>query len=280
MSLAVLVNDSAKDCMANAIRRNPLSKRMGVKFLSIEKMIKDVINAKQNIDINYDGIYLINRASLQDLANINHGFKIAKNNFSESAIIAEKIINKFSSVTSYPGLYALTGDLLPMNLQWKLIDSKKIELDTPQFEYIFGVENSKDSFDLKSEKFIKKDPFNIYDWKKDTKSLEEWHPFYVKIPDGIPIVCSFVEDDCVLFKLDGYESHNKTLGKFIANHLASIRQLFHLHAGEILFFVDDMKITFGAISHFHDFSGNTELFDSVIENWLNKLWKNFEQTAL
>ena len=143
------------------------------------------------------------------------------------------------------GPRGVSRSLLPLNVQWKLLSERVPGIKTPRFAFGFG-HRMPDMSHL--DKFVQKSVWSYFRWDGDSDVAEgeqQWHPFFVEQPQGIPIICSYHGD---VFALSFPRGRPKAdLGTFPAL-IHACRQLFDSRMGEILVYQEDEILTFCACS--------------------------------
>jgi len=143
------------------------------------------------------------------------------------------------------GPRGVSRSLLPLNVQWKLLSERVPGIKTPRFAFGFG-HRMPDISHL--DKFVQKSVWSYFRWDGDSDVAEgeqQWHPFFVEQPQGIPIICSYHGD---VFALSFPRGRPKAdLGTFPAL-IHACRELFDSRMGEILVYQEDEILTFCACS--------------------------------
>jgi hypothetical protein len=143
------------------------------------------------------------------------------------------------------GPRGVSRSLLPLNVQWKLLSERVPGIKTPRFAFGFG-HRMPDMSHL--DKFVQKSVWSYFRWDGDSDVAEgeqQWHPFFVEQPQGIPIICSYHGD---VFALSFPRGRPKAdLGTFPAL-IHTCRELFDSRMGEILVYQEDEILTFCACS--------------------------------
>ncbi|HGM7320900.1 TPA: hypothetical protein ACKQCD_002034 [Stenotrophomonas maltophilia] len=143
------------------------------------------------------------------------------------------------------GPRGVSRSLLPLNVQWKLLSERVPGIKTPRFAFGFG-HRMPDMSHL--DKFVQKSVWSYFRWDGESDVAEgeqQWHPFFVEQPQGIPIICSYHED---VFALSFPRGRPKAdLGTFPAL-IHACRELFDSRMGEILVYQEDEILTFCACS--------------------------------
>ncbi|HIE4563225.1 hypothetical protein ACQ5SB_12880 [Stenotrophomonas geniculata] len=143
------------------------------------------------------------------------------------------------------GPRGVSRSLLPLNVQWKLLSERVPGIKTPRFAFGFG-HRMPDMSHL--DKFVQKSVWSYFRWDGDSDVAEgeqQWHPFFVEQPQGIPIICSYHGD---VFALSFPRGRPKAdLGTFPAL-IHACRELFDSRMGEILVYQEDEILTFCACS--------------------------------
>jgi len=143
------------------------------------------------------------------------------------------------------GPRGVSRSLLPLNVQWKLLSGRIPGIKTPQFAFGFG-HRMPDISHL--EKFVQKSVWSYFRWNGDSDVAEDeqqWHPFFVEQPQGIPIVCSYHGEAFALSFPRGWPEVD--LGAF-PGLVSACRELFDSRMGEILVYQEDEILTFCACS--------------------------------
>lgn len=151
------------------------------------------------------------------------------------------------------GARGVSKSLLSLNVQWALLSDHLPDIRVPQFAFGFG-HRMPDTSHLKDP--IQKSVWSYFKWD-GTPDVEEgdeqWHPFFVERPEGLPVVCSYHSDAVDLEFPRGAASIDAGC---IMTLVAACRETFDSRIGEILFFVQGTRITFCAFSPYLDTLGN------------------------
>ncbi len=143
------------------------------------------------------------------------------------------------------GPRGVSRSLLPLNVQWKLLSERIPHIKTPRFAFGFG-HRMPDMSHL--ENFVQKSVWSYFRWNGDSDVAEgeqQWHPFFVEQPQGIPIICSYHGEAFALSFPRGRPKAD--LGDFPAL-VHACRELFDSRMGEILVYQEDESLTFCACS--------------------------------
>lgn len=143
------------------------------------------------------------------------------------------------------GPRGVSRSLLPLNVQWKLLSERIPDIKTPRFAFGFG-HRMPDMSHL--ENFVQKSVWSYFRWNGDSDVAEgeqQWHPFFVEQPQGIPIICSYHGEAFALSFPRGRPKAD--LGDFPAL-VHACRDLFDSRMGEILVYQEDESLTFCACS--------------------------------
>jgi len=98
------------------------------------------------------------------------------------------------------------------------------------------------------DKFVQKSVWSYFRWDGDSDVAEgeqQWHPFFVEQPQGIPIICSYHGEAFALSFPRGRPKAD--LGAFPAL-ICACRELFDSRMGEILVYQENEILTFCACS--------------------------------
>ncbi|MHC1671405.1 hypothetical protein ACODUM_00950 [Stenotrophomonas maltophilia] len=143
------------------------------------------------------------------------------------------------------GPRGVSRSLLPLNVQWKLLSERIPDIKTPRFAFGFGHRMPDMS---RLEKFVQKSVWSYFRWNGDSDVAEgeqQWHPFFVEQPQGIPIICSYHGEAFALSFPRGRPKAD--LGDFPAL-VHACWELFDSRMGEILVYQEDESLTFCACS--------------------------------
>ena len=210
-----------------------------------------------------DGSYLLNRAFLFDeslQATSEFPLKVVQ---LETECMFRQLIDSAERSSARTGLYGLCGDYLPLYLQWKQVRALDLSLETPRYDYAFGVlPPATDGF----ANTVYKSPFDLRAWRPNEPPEHNWHTFVVEKPAGLPVVATVVNKTVLLNQeLDQEREQRLRTASY------AISRLFGSVFGEILYFVDDDKITFAVFSHVTSDSVEESILDEVMEVELTSL---------
>lgn len=177
-----------------------------------------------------------------------------------------KVLKQFSTVWGEPGMYSPVGNLLPLNLQWRLFASRIKEVSTPKFAYGFGFA-SIDTHDFRQP--IWKSPFDLYGWKPEEVDHNRIHPFVVDRPSGAPVFLYFIGASAEVFTRDIGSVDTQTATKLL-ECAGPMREMFGAFMGEALFFAEGNRLTFGAFSHYLKTSLSDSRFPEVLARGLSQ----------
>ena len=251
------------------LMRNKVDKSNCV-FLSVQELlnetqIEDEIKTGQpflhwkwnNLTIqNRKNVHLVNRVT-----SLNHDlfsdFHPEDQNYAYQEFCAYLMfaLEAFPSKLGAPGGYGLAGDLFPLPHQWKLIE-EGLNITIPQF-YVGPVQYFKNSSQKIKKPILAQSLYDYYRWHPENglsthmaKNEENKMVFIYQRPEGEPYV-SFVSDQSV--SLWSVQGKKKARPHAIETELSSlsieISKILKLPLAEILFFVDDHRITFGMASN-------------------------------
>jgi hypothetical protein len=156
------------------------------------------------------------------------------------------------------------GSVLPLNMQWRLMQSKA-NWSVPRFHYALGREEPRiEGF----ERPIWTSPTNLYKWKPTPRPTESpLHAFVIDRPKGTPVLVYFVGDESRLYALDGSKIPESVRAGFQELALV-LRNAFRAFTGEALFFVDNEDVVFGSFSHRLTTAGSDPHFANFVRNSL------------
>lgn len=210
-----------------------------------------------------NGSYLLNRAFVYDESlQVSTEFPLKVVQL-ETECALHKLINAAEQTSARTGLYGLCGDHLPLYLQWKQVKTLGLSIETPRYDYAFGVlPPATDGF----TNTIYKSPFDLRAWRPNEPPERDWHTFVVEKPAGIPVVASVINTSVLLSK-----DLDQAIEQRLHTASRSISQLFGSIFGEVLFFVDDDRLTFAAFSHVLSNIVDESNMDEVMEKELVSL---------
>jgi hypothetical protein len=176
------------------------------------------------------------------------------------------LLQEFDHVWGTPGLYSPVGNLLPLNMQWRLFTERIHDIGTPRFVYGFGAEKV-DVSDFHQP--LWKSPFDLYTWKPaETINMPRFHPFVVDRPAGKPVILYFVGDAAEVFSLGPDYTVDGRTRAMLLKYASEIRSMFRAFIGEALFFVHEQELTFAGFSHYLKTSVENENLSKVLDQGL------------
>jgi hypothetical protein len=178
------------------------------------------------------------------------------------------VLKEFQHVWGLPGMYSPVGNLLPLNLQWRLFGSKIRDIETPKFAYGFGF-TKLDIHDFHQP--LWKSPFDLYGWKLEEMKQNQIHPFVVDRPKGNPVFLYFVGNSADVFTLGSGREVDEATKIRLIQCASPIKDMFGAFMGEALFFADQGRLTFAAFSHYLKTSLTSASFKAVLESGLTQL---------
>ncbi|MEG0194751.1 MAG: hypothetical protein RR698_16455 [Stenotrophomonas sp.] len=143
------------------------------------------------------------------------------------------------------GTRGVSKSLLPLNVQWALLSDVVPDIRVPSFAFGFGY-RMPDISHLKDP--VQKSVWSYFKWDGTSdveEGEEQWHPFFVERPDGVPVVCSYHGDATDLEFPRGAVSIDASV---IVSLVAACRETFDSRMGEVLLYVQGTRITFCAFS--------------------------------
>ena len=152
-------------------------------------------------------------------------------------------------------------DFLSLPQQWRKV-STNIGIDIPK--YFLGPNRLNN---LCCDKLIYSDIYNLINWSRSDSSSclsvldDNKHVFCFEKPQGQPVFLCNLGEKCFVVNKD--ELEDKVVDRLLL--LAeSIASYFNYFISEMLFFVDEYKITFGCVNHEIIRSTTSELFQDFI----------------
>ncbi|MGH8079853.1 MAG: hypothetical protein ACREP7_04705 [Lysobacter sp.] len=145
------------------------------------------------------------------------------------------------------GHYSTVGTLVPLFTQWAMVQQTLPWVRVPDYKYGYGPE------EVHADDFaqpVYKTPFDFYDWRpNDAPTGIPNDIFVVDRPPGMPMLTFFGGHRVATRSLvDGQRVDPVTMAK-LKDVTLLIANRFDAYIGEILWFVDEAKITFAAFSH-------------------------------
>lgn len=210
-----------------------------------------------------NGQYLLNRAFIYDESlQVTNEFPLEVVQL-ETECTFRHLIDSTERSSARTGLYGLCGDYLPLYLQWKNVQALDLIVDTPRYDYAFG--------NLKpiTEGFtntIYTSPFDLRSWQPNSPPERDWHTFVIERPAGVPVITTLINNTVLLSEELTQETEQR-----LRSTSHSISRLFGSIFGELLFFVDDDKITFAAFSHSTSNAIDESTMDEIMERELLSL---------
>jgi len=134
---------------------------------------------------------------------------------------------------------------LPLNAQWKLIADRAPGINVPLFAFGFG-HRMPDISHLQDP--VQKSVWSYFRWDGEsdvTEGEDQWHPFFVERPDGMPVICSYHGEAIDLEFPRGPVAIN---GELLSTLVVACRETFDSRMGEVLFYQKDERVTFYAFS--------------------------------
>ena len=178
--------------------------------------------------------------------------------FARILSVAPKV---WGAVEPYPA-----SQLLPLNLQWRMIDKLATNFATPRFEYAFGGEVPNTSGFRQP---LWKDPFELYNWESGEQEKSSVH-FVVEKPRGNPAIVYFVGTCAEVFALPSFENAANSIRSLLVDVVPMLRQVFRTFMGEALFFVDDSHVVFAALSRYLKTATNHSRFKELVNAGLTQ----------
>jgi hypothetical protein len=159
----------------------------------------------------------------------------------------QQALEKFGYDVGDRKLYSTVGKFFPLFTQWRMAKDE-LGLESPDFIYGYGPEPV-DAAHFSKPVF--KSPTNLYEWKPNQPPVTDiWDTFVVDVPRGDPVVSFMVGDRSDYFMAKSPDTElDKETAAFILDMTAKLLPLFSAKTGEVLWFVDDRKVTFAAFSH-------------------------------
>nr|WP_313270524.1 hypothetical protein [Stenotrophomonas geniculata] len=189
--------------------------------------------------------YVINRVF--DISRCDIGMKLRKCGLHENwahAALGSLLVGA-ATLAHGIGTRGVSKSLLPLNVQWMLISGLVSDIRVPPFAFGFG-HRMPDTSHLKDP--VQKSVWSYFKWDGTSdveEGEEQWHPFFVERPEGVPVVCSYHGDAVDLEFPRGAVSIGAGV---ITSLVAACRETFDSRIGEILFYVQGTTITFCAFS--------------------------------
>ncbi|HEL2977718.1 TPA: hypothetical protein UMB92_000535 [Stenotrophomonas maltophilia] len=189
--------------------------------------------------------YVINR--IFDISRCDIGAKVREYGLHENWIHAAlgSVLAGTTTLAHGVGRRGVNKSLLPLNVQWALISDLVPDIRVPSFAFGFG-HRMPDTSHLKNP--IQKSVWSYFKWDgtPDVEEGEEqWHPFFVERPEGVPVVCSYHGDALDLEFPRGEVLIDVGVA---ASLVAACRETFDSRIGEILLYAHGTEITFCAFS--------------------------------
>lgn len=180
----------------------------------------------------------------------------------------QHILKKYQGWSVENCQYSTVGKVLPLHLQWLCVERALPDIKTPSYLYGYGPEvvNFADF-----ENPICKSPFDLYSWKTvnnlDKSALDK---FIVERPKGSPVLSFCIED--LIFVCDPSTGLELTDDRII-QFTRDVARLFcrTTRIAEILWFIDEDRVTFAAFSHKLFSAVRTKIFQNRADEFYNIL---------
>ncbi len=174
------------------------------------------------------------------------------------------LFSTMKSVLGTPGRYSAVGHLLPLDLQWHEVASRRRDIGVPRYSY-----SQFEARPVDFERPIWTTPYELFNWKINASpELTSLHPFVVERPLGDPAVVYFVANEAAAFSLT--EERRLTDGERgeLMSLVPTLRDAFGTAMGESLCFLHEGRVTFASFSHYLYTSAQRKKFDGVLERGL------------
>lgn len=204
-----------------------------------------------------NGSYLLNRAFIYaESLQVPSGFPLKVVQL-ETECVFRQLIDSAERTSARTGLYGLCGDYLPLYLQWKQVRTLGLPIETPRYDYAFGVlPPATDGF----ANTVYKSPFDLRAWRPNEPPERDWHTFVLERPAGLPVVATIINNSVLLS-----QPLDQSTEQRLHEASRSISRLFGSTCGEILYFIDEDKLTFAVFSHATSGIVDDTVLDEVME---------------
>jgi len=155
-----------------------------------------------------------------------------------------RALGKIDNIFGRPGRYSLSGDRLPLCLQWLSVQEEVPETSVPRFEYAFGARAPKvESF----SRPIHKDVFDELRWREDPDYVCQWNAFVVDRPEGEPYAVALIGDNALVHPM-GMADTGPTNLRVLSDAARRVARSLNHRVGGCLFFQDGVHLSFASFT--------------------------------
>lgn len=273
---ALLVYSHDKEPVTQALIHSDFSKKIDTIKISLEEFINNITvfdefdhcktkihwTLSSGIEVhNSEEFYLINRV-LSIPEDIFHDFSEEDQSYCIAELTAyfTFALEAFPVCFTKPGAFGLSGNRFSLPRQWEIVRQSQLLLEVPNY-YLGNMNFS----ELEGEVIYSR-PSNFYYWKPNSNLKDQTDFAFIK-PKGIPIIACVLGNFIEFFFYDLNQKISEDVNCLLKDFSIKLLEIFKHSIAEILFFVDDGKITFGMISNVPYASKTKPWFSNLVSSF-------------
>jgi hypothetical protein len=182
-------------------------------------------------------------------------------------------LNAFPTKLNEPTFFGLSGQQLPMPLQWQMISRAHLGIQVPHY-YLGCLSLCPFDFGAGKSEFIINNTYGYRHWKPGGIPYGE-HVFSVRRPEGMPYF-AFVVGDCSFVMVGpGSSPLDHNLEKRLAQLSVEVAKTLKCAIAELLFFVSGSRVTFGVADTFPVATVGDRGFESTLIDGIKQFFERF-----